>query len=69
MMAKITNHDGSYSARSASEPNPRTLQRVAGRGPLSSTTPGNPTWYNDDTTLLSKTINRTGSPEKRRAGR
>lgn len=68
-MARVTNHDNSYASRTAAEPVARTVERVAGRGPLASATEGNPLWYNDDTTLLSKTINRLGVSEKRRAGR
>ncbi len=68
-MAKITNHDNSYSARSSTEPLARTAERVAGRGPLSFDTKGNPIWYNDDTSLLSKTVNVAGTSDKRRTGR
>ena len=70
-MSKITNHDGSFASRSSSEPANRTAQRVAGRGPLTSATPGNPIWYDDDTTLLSKTYHRLfpDTAEKRRSGR
>ncbi len=68
-MAKITNHDSSYQARTAVEPLARTVQRIASRGPLASATINNPLWYNDDTTLLTRTINVVGYAEKRRAGR
>jgi hypothetical protein len=68
-MAKITDHDNAYAARVTTEPSQRTANRVAGRGPIAPLREGNPQWYDDDTTLLVRTINRTGTPEKRRAGR
>lgn len=69
-MARITNHDVAYAARTAAEPNARTVSRVAGRGFLNSLTEGNELWYNDDTTLSTGTIPITaGFTRHKRAGR
>lgn len=68
-MSKITNHDGSWGTASASEPVARKLLRAANKGPLGNQTANNPLWYDDDTTLQTKTVNVTGTSERRRAGR
>ena len=67
-MAVITDHDQSYAARTSSEPTQRTANRVAGRGPYAPAKEGTPIWYNEGTSVA-KTINVTGTAEKRRTGR
>lgn len=70
-MSKITDQDNSYGSRTSSEPVARTVSRVNGKGPLAPLRAGNPLWYDDDTTLLSKTYHRLipDQAEKRRSGR
>jgi len=67
-MAVITDHDGSYASRTLTEPEQRTFNRVASRGPLSNAKEGNPIWYNEGASVA-KTINVAGFAEKRRTGR
>jgi len=67
-MAVITDNDTAYASRTATEPTTRTSKRVAGLGVLAPLKEGNPIWYNEGTSVA-KTINVTGTPEKRRTGR
>ena len=64
-MAVTTDHDNSYASRTATEPTQRTVNRVAGRGPLAPLTEGNPIWKNNGGSTA-RTINLTGTAEPRR---